>query len=151
MIMTYIGIDPGKKGGIAVLIGTKTAVFPYTDEKMTECCKRFSGAANVICFVEKVHSMPGQGVSSMFSFGRSYGYILGALEASGIAYQEVSPQRWKRHYGLGADKQQAIAMAKKLFPGISLRPSERCTKDSDGMAEALLIARYGKRMDGYEE
>ncbi len=89
---------------------------------------------------------PGQGVTSMFSFGQSYGFIMGVLRALGISYQLVPPAVWKREFGLlRADKQASIETCKQLFPGVSLLPGEQCRKDSDGMAEALLIALYAQR------
>jgi crossover junction endodeoxyribonuclease RuvC len=90
--------------------------------------------------------MPHQGVTSMFSFGQSYGFILGVLTAFGIGYQLVPPGTWKREHGLlHTQKQDSVAVAKRLFPGVSLLPTERCRKESDGMAEALLIAEYARR------
>jgi hypothetical protein len=81
----------------------------------------------------------------MFSFGQSVGYIKGVLEANGIAYQEIPPQTWKKEFGLNTDKQKSIDVCRRLFPGVSLRATPRCTTDHDGMAEALLIAEYAKR------
>ena len=91
--------------------------------------------------------MPKQGVTSMFNFGVSFGYIQGVIEAFEIPYELVSPQKWKKHFGLDNDKSKSIAKCKHLFPGVSLLPTERCRKDSDGMAEALLIALYAKRVN----
>lgn len=90
--------------------------------------------------------MPGQGVTSMFNFGKSAGYIEGVLTALGIPYQLVMPKRWKAEFTLcGKDKQASIETCKRLFPDVSLRASERCRKDSDGMAEALLMAEFARR------
>lgn len=144
--MTYIGIDPGKKGGIAIIAGGNNEVYPYTDDTLKLVAANAS-KTNALCFVEKVSAMPKQGVTSMFNFGKSYGYILGVLEANGIPYQTVSPQRWKRHFGLDNDKRKSIVTAKRLFPALSLLPTERCRVESDGMAEALLIALYAQRTD----
>lgn len=139
------GIDPGKKGGIAVLYEDGTDVFPYSDEGLIDLCRSYANTGGLFVCLEKVHSMPGQGVAGTFAFGKGYGYICGVLEAFGIPYQEIPPQKWKREYSLGSNKKQSIETARKLFPGVSLKASERCTSDHDGMAEALLIALYGKR------
>ena len=95
--MTYIGIDPGQKGGIAVLGDTKYTVYPYSDDWMKEIAEMFKNS-QVFAVVEKVGAMPGQGVTSMFNFGKSFGYILGVLEANKIPYQLVPPQTWKKEF-----------------------------------------------------
>lgn len=141
----YCGIDPGKKGGIAVLYRDGTDVFPYSEEALIDLCRSYTGTGGLFVCLEKVHSMPKQGVKSTFEFGKGYGYICGVLEAYGIPYQEVPPQKWKKEYSLGSDKRKSIATARKLFPGVSLKANDRCTTDHDGMAEALLIGLYGKR------
>ena len=87
----------------------------------------------------------GQGVTSMFTFGQNFGWIQGVLQAYGISYELVRPQKWKREYSITGDKNTAIAVCKRLFPDVSLYPSSRCRKESDGMAEALLMAEYARR------
>ena len=152
--MVYIGIDPGKKGGVAVIEDLtderKVEVHPYSDDTLKAVCNEISsrGADNAFCVVEKVGAMPGQGVTSTFNFGKSFGYILGVLEANGIPYQLISPQRWKKHFSLDNDKNKSIQTAKRLFPSVSLLPTDRCRVESDGMAEALLIAEFARRLSG---
>ncbi len=149
--MMYIGVDPGKKGGVAIIDGDSVEVYAWDDQTFVDTmsvCMGRGRARNerVIAAVEKVGAMPGQGVTSMFSFGQSYGFILGVLRALGISYQLVPPAVWKREFGLlRADKHASIETCKQLFPGVSLLPGEQCRKDSDGMAEALLIALYAQR------
>ena len=154
--MIYVGIDPGQKGGIAVLRVDKdngnvyqAETYPFSQDKLKELSYSLSREweDNVLCFVEKVGAMPKQGVTSMFNFGVSFGYIQGVIEAFEIPYELVSPQKWKKHFGLDNDKSKSIAKCKHLFPSVSLLPTERCRKDSDGMAEALLIALYAKRVN----
>lgn len=102
---------------------------------------------NVKAFVERVGARPGQGVVSMFHFGKSAGFIEGVLTAKDIAYDLVTPQKWKRHFSLGSDKGQSIEIAQKLFPNVSLMATPKSKKPSDGMAEALLIAQYGREIN----
>lgn len=144
--MMYVGVDPGKKGAFAIISDDgKAHVDIWDEERFIYCMKRVSDR-RVVAAVEKVGAMPGQGVTSMFSFGQSYGFIMGVLRALGISYQLVPPAVWKREFGLlRADKQASIETCKQLFPGVSLLPGEQCRKDSDGMAEALLIALYAQR------
>lgn len=141
--MIFIGIDPGLKGGIA-LIGEGISVYPYDNATLLEVCEMLHGT-DCICCLEQVHSMPKQGVSSTFKFGVGYGYIKGVLEAFRIPYQEMPPQRWKKEFSLNTDKQKSIEVCKRLFPSVSLKRTERCTTDSDGIAEALLMAEYARR------
>lgn len=146
----FIGIDPGKKGGIA-LIDTETKVvctFPYSDKELIGLCRDESYSGNtehIMCCLEKVGAMPGQGVVSMFSFGQSVGYIKGVLESFRIPYQEITPQKWKREFGLSSDKAVSAEVCRRLFPDISLLATPRCKKPHDGMAEALLMAEYARR------
>lgn len=148
--MIYIGIDPGKNGGIAVLhvlknnqfVSASTYVFDESslinilDEVKSYSCK---------CTLEHVHAMPKQGVSSTFNFGMNFGFIQGVLKAYGIPYELVTPQKWKKEFSCTSDKNTSIDVCKRLFPNVNLKATERCKKDHDGMAEALLIAEYGRR------
>lgn len=143
----YIGIDPGKLGGIAVLYKeTKANAFRYTPEKLIEICEEIvSSNTTSHVFVEKVHAMPHQGVSSMFTFGAGYGEIQGILKAFHLKYELVLPHVWKKEIGVNSDKRTSIRKAKELFPHVSLLPTSRCRTDDDGLAESLLIAEYARR------
>lgn len=146
-MMIYIGIDPGKKGGVATISEDGVKVYQWDDQRFIEDMRQHANWLDkCVAAVEKVGAMPGQGVTSMFSFGQSYGFILGVLAAFGIPYQLVSPATWKREFGLlKSQKQGSVDVCKRLFPGVSLLPTERCRKESDGMAESLLIAEYARR------
>ena len=142
--MIYIGIDPGKNGGIAFIGNKNDLSMPYSDDRLLHMCRTFKGL-NVICYLEHVHAMPKQGVSSTFNFGMNFGFIQGVLKAYGIPYELVTPQKWKKEFSCTSDKNTSIEVCKRLFPGVNLRATDRCRKDHDGMAEALLIAEYGRR------
>jgi crossover junction endodeoxyribonuclease RuvC len=90
-----------------------------------------------VAVVEKVGAFPRQGVSSSFRFGMGTGIIHGVLAALVVRRVEVSPMVWKKHFRLGPDKEQARALALKLFSGLS-EPLAR--KRDAGRAEALLMA-----------
>lgn len=94
--------------------------------------------------LEHVGAMPGQGVTSMFSFGENFGFIKGLLAANELPYELVRPQKWKKEFGISG-KNQSVEVCKRLFPSVSLRRTEKCRKDHDGMAEALLMAEYARR------
>lgn len=151
--MDYIGIDPGKNGGIAVVGFGSVEAYKLTESKLINILKTARDKNNIlqqdysICYLEQVHSMPNQGVSSTFSFGENFGFIKGVLEAYGITCKLVTPQKWKKAMGCTSDKQTSIRRCKELFPTVDLRATKKCRTDHDGMAEALLIAEYGRRVE----
>ena len=150
--MVYIGIDPGKNGGIAWIKDSgKAEAERLNIEKLASRLRVLTanGSRPTVCYLEKVHSMPKQGVSSTFSFGMNYGIIIGHLMALGVNYELVTPSVWKKAMGVTADKRTSIKRCKELFPNVDLRATARCKKDHDGMAEALLIAEYGRTKCGY--
>ena len=143
-----IGIDVGQKGGICCMSYSGIQLVPYSDEALNKLVTWCSlQDETTIAYVEQVHAMPNQGVTSMFNFGKSFGYILGVLDACNIETKLVSPQKWKKEFNLDSDKQKSIDTAKKLFPDVNLFRTNRCKKEHDGMAEALLIAEYGRRKE----
>lgn len=149
----YMGIDVGAKGGIAIIDENSKIVYlkPMSRENLVNCCQIVGTwikekDASIVACVEKVGAMPGQGVASMFNFGKGAGFIEGVLEMAQIPYQLVPPATWKKIFSLlHKDKKASIEVCKQLFPGVNLLPTERCKKESDGMAEALNMAVYARR------
>jgi crossover junction endodeoxyribonuclease RuvC len=90
--------------------------------------------------IERVGSMPGQGVASVFSLGHSLGAVQGALAALGVPSTLVAPQTWKRSFGLGKDKSASQAEASRLFPQHAGRWA---LVKHHNRAEAVLLAAYG--------
>lgn len=91
-------------------------------------------------YIEEVGAMPGQGVSSMFRFGMSYGIILGVISSFKVRFSLVRPTKWKKTLGLNKDKDASREMVLRLYPEnreLFLR------KKDDGRAESALIAYYG--------
>lgn len=142
--MIYIGIDPGKSGAMAVIDRATTILVPFSEEDYINSLKLLPAQLTRAC-LEHVSAMPKQGVTSMFNFGQNFGYIMGLLEAFGVSYELVRPQKWKKEFGITGDKNSSIEVCKRLFPGVDLRRTDRCRKDDDGMAEALLMAEYARR------
>jgi crossover junction endodeoxyribonuclease RuvC len=93
-------------------------------------------------FVEQVGAMPGQGVSGVFAFGKTYGILLGVLAARSIPLTPVAPVRWKRALGVPKAKDAARARASQLLPQAA---HQWPLKKHDGRAEAALLALYGAR------
>lgn len=145
--MIYIGVDPGKKGGYAWYTDGDMRVRPWNDNYFVQDMHLLAAMNDhLMAAVEKVGAMPGQGTVSMFSFGQSYGFILGVLAAFGIPYQLVPPRKWKAEYGLlNTQKQASVDVAKRLFPEVDLLPTPRCRKENDGMSDAVLMAEYARR------
>ena len=143
--MIYIGVDPGKNGGIAIIDSDGVIAFPFSEERLLIELDGIAQEYECICYLEHVHAMPKQGVSSTFNFGMNFGFIQGVLKAYEIPYELVTPQKWKKEFSCTSDKNTSIEVCKRLFPNVNLKATDRCKKDHDGLAEALLIAEYGRR------
>lgn len=150
-----LGVDPGLSGALALYDVRGQAVAEIIDMPTIEAgtgSKRVVDEAALAvwvdshakrikhAFVEKVGAMPGQGVTSMFSFGCSYGILRGIIAANMIPMTFVTPQKWKKALGVPAAKDGARARASQLLPASAGRWARG--KD-DGRAEAALIALYG--------
>lgn len=152
MDIIFVGIDPGQAGGVAV-INTTGAVIDLTP--MPASRKQVYDWLNTVTTpymkklvaVECVHSMPKQGVASTFKFGKGYGEVLGIVTALRFEIHEPTPQAWKKAMLAGTDKTKdaSIQVAENLFPTINL-VQPRCRKAHDGVAEALLLAEYTRRL-----
>lgn len=146
----FCGIDPGKKGAMAIMGYSNTTgerymmkIIPFDPQEYIKTLKQFNGAT--VC-IEQVHSLPREGVKSVWSFGQTYGWLLGVLDAVGLSYQTVPPNLWKKDFSLlRTEKKQSIEVCKRLFPGIELKRTDRCRNDDDNMADAALICEYARR------
>lgn len=151
----YCGIDPGISGAIALLQDDKLTLEDMptvkTDKKSTvflphliEILENAVRAGPLYVALEKVHAMPGQGVTSMFSFGYNYGVVLGALTALRVQYVLVTPQRWKKLLltDMQKDKQATIIKASQMFPDNQFAtPRGRLL---DGRGDATMLSLYAK-------
>ena len=150
--MRVLGIDPGLTGALA-LIETSLDMLIVRDMPVAMAGKGrghevvptwLADAVRAlnpdVAILERVHSMPGQGVHSVFSFGDSVGTVRGVLGALGVPVHRPSPGAWKRALRLDQDKHAARAMAASLFP----REAAYFTRVKDhDRAEAALLAWYG--------
>lgn len=144
---TYIGIDPGKKGALAVLENGAVRAYPFDEDTYIAVLGQVDPRA-AMCCLEHVGAMPGQGVTSMFHFGENFGFLQGLLRAYRIPFELVRPQKWKKEFSVTADKNSAVAVCKRIFPALNLLPTPRCKRESDGLAEAALMALYAQRKLG---
>jgi crossover junction endodeoxyribonuclease RuvC len=92
-----------------------------------------------VAVIERVAAMPRQGVSSTFKFGTAYGILQGVVAALEIPVHFVTPGRWKKYFGLSAEKEESRARALQLWPG---RSDLFGRKKDHGRAESALLARY---------
>ena len=153
--MRIIGIDPGLSGGIAILEDNKIKkLFDMPVMPDGKKNKRQLNSAllvkliknnieileNTIMVVEQVNAMPGQGVTSMFNFGQTFGAIKGICAALGLPIFLVRPAKWKKHFELiNSCKDASRTKAIEMYPSIS----EQLSKKKDvNKSDAILIARY---------
>ena len=153
--MIIFGIDPGVSGGISVLenkkvidiyemptmIDGKKNKRQVNGSQVTNIIKeRLNSNKEIVVVVEHVNAMPGQGVTSMFNFGQSFGVIKGICSALGLPIYFVRPTKWKKHFNLiNTNKEASRTKAIEIYPDISSKLSRK--KDSN-KADAILIARY---------
>ena len=144
--MFFAGIDPGKSGALCIMQNSEIILLNKFDKLVYLEAIGFLSKAqeNTRCAIERVSSMPGQGVKSMFTFGENFGWIKGILDMGEISFQEIPPQKWKREFSLGNDKQKSIEVARQLFPGIQLIP-KGCRVPDNNLAEAALLCEYARR------
>ena len=157
----FLGIDPGMNGGIA-LIDTRARVhtvmaMPRTESDVwTELKTLMNSFSNTVPnlrtnqqsvrgMIEKVHSMPGQGVASAFKFGMGYGGLRMALNALYVPYEDVTPQSWMKTLEIPRKrktesqsqwKNRLKGIAQQLFPDTEINLKT---------ADALLVAEVCRR------
>ena len=153
--MRIIGIDPGLSGGIAILEDNKVKGM-YDMPVMADGKKNkrqlnnallvqllkdnIKSIEDTVMVVEQVNAMPGQGVTSMFNFGQTFGAIKGICAALGLPIFFVRPAKWKKHFELiNSSKDASRTKVIEMYPSISDKLSKK--KDVN-KSDAVLIARY---------
>ena len=155
--MFIIGIDPGISGAICffedgevkdiidmpvMADGKKNKRQINGSQTYNEIylrTKNFS-KKDIFVVVEQVSAMPGQGVTSMFNFGQSFGILKGICSAMQLSMYFVRPAKWKKYYGLiKTEKDASRTKVIEIFPYISSNLSKK--KDSN-KADAILIANF---------
>ena len=164
--MLIIGIDPGISGSICFFHDGKILdvieMPTMTEGKKNK--KQVNGAQvyneilkkidkiekhNVRVVIEKVSAMPGQGVTSMFNFGQSFGILKGICSAMQLPLYYVRPAKWKKYFGLiNSEKDASRTRAIEMFPNFSSQLSKK--KDSN-KADAILIASFYHETYKFEE
>lgn len=155
--MIVIGIDPGITGALAVVEDgkrllrledlptagngggkVKNSLDAAALTRITTDIKRLAGSEYLVAVLEKVAAMPGQGVSSMFSLGDTFGVIRGVLAAKAIPVHLASPTIWKKAMQLTSNKDDSRAWASRRFPEASVG-----RKKDHNRAEAIALACWG--------
>lgn len=145
-----VGIDPGFSGAICIL-DSEGKILLLTDMPIVKADKTeldesairriLEGSEVSHVYLEKSQTMPGQGISSSGRYMMSYGIIRGICVGLQIPYTLIQPQCWKKVMmeGMGKEKAASIVRAQQLYPIIELS-----RKKDHGMADAYLIAEYGR-------
>ena len=155
--MLIIGIDPGisgsicffKDGNIIDVVEMPTMAEGKKNKRQVngaqiynEICNRVNkfDKQNVRVIIEQVSAMPGQGVTSMFNFGQSFGILKGICSAMQLPVYFIRPAKWKKYFGLiNSEKDASRTRAIEMFPSFSSQLSKK--KDSN-KADAILIASF---------
>ncbi|MDC0524570.1 crossover junction endodeoxyribonuclease RuvC [Pelagibacteraceae bacterium] len=153
--MKIIGIDPGLSGGIAVMENNKVLnIFDMPVMPEGKKNKRQLNSAqlsilikeniksneNVAIVVEQVNAMPGQGVTSMFNFGQTFGAIKGICAALELPIFFVRPSKWKKYFELiNSSKDSSRTKAIEMYPALS---NQLAKKKDVNKSDAILIARF---------
>jgi crossover junction endodeoxyribonuclease RuvC len=143
--MKYImGLDPGWSGGVAIVGQDSNYVeaIPFTGKTEWDIIESIEHLADKaeVCYLEKVHAMPAQGVCSVFKFGHNYGLVRAALYINGMVINEVTPQKWQSLLGClsKGNKNVTKTKAQQLYPGVKI---------THATADAILLAEYGRLME----
>ena len=153
--MKIIGIDPGLSGAIAVLENNKVLnMFDMPVMSEGKKNKRQLNSAQlvsllkdnmehneeIVVVVEQVNAMPGQGVTSMFNFGQTFGAIKGVCAALELPVFFVRPSKWKKHFELiNSSKDSSRTKAIEMYPALS---NQLAKKKDVNKSDAILIARF---------
>ena len=164
--MLIIGIDPGisgsicffKDGNIIDVVEMPTMAEGKKNKRQVngaqiynEICNRVNkfDKQNVRVIIEQVSAMPGQGVTSMFNFGQSFGILKGICSAMQLPVYFIRPAKWKKYFGLiNSEKDASRTRAIEIFPSFSSQLSKK--KDSN-KADAILIASFYHETYKFEE
>ena len=155
--MIIVGIDPGisgalcffSNGNVIDVIDMPTMAEGKKNKKQVNGRQIFNEILNIKnsfaghkinVVVEQVSAMPGQGVTSMFNFGQSFGVIKGICSAMELPIFYVRPAKWKKYFNLiNAEKDASRTKVIEMFPKISQKLSK---KKDNNKADAILIAKY---------
>ncbi len=153
--MKILGIDPGLSGAIAILEkkkvlnlfdmpvmaeGKKNKKQLNSAQLVNIIRENSIGDEEIAVVVEQVNAMPGQGVTSMFNFGQTFGAIKGVCAALNLPIFFVRPSKWKKYFELiNSSKDSSRTKVIEMYPSLS---SQLAKKKDVNKSDAILIARY---------
>ena len=153
--MRIFGIDPGLSGALAILDnsnvidvidlpvmaeGKKNKRQLSSAHLSQYMVKNIVNIEDTVVVVEQVNAMPGQGVTSMFNFGQTFGAIKGVCAALGLPIFFVRPSKWKKHFELiNSSKDSSRTKVIEMYPSLS---GDLAKKKDVNKSDAILIARY---------
>lgn len=171
MEKVYVGIDVGCKGFISLQqdgVWEHYSIADYDLYGLSNIMDYIRNKSdNIACVIEDVHALFGSSAKATFAFGVNKGYLLGLLAANKIPYTLVQPKEWQKEMWGNSDmvvtyktivvkgvkkskkevntKQTSINCAKRLFPMIDFRKSERSKKIDDNKVDSVLMSEYARR------
>jgi len=167
----YLGIDVGSKGFITLNTGNELKFYSIEDNDKYQLSNILRDIKeeypNVVCAIEEIHAIFGSSAKATFAFGEINGLLKGLLIANKIPYHLVPPKTWQKEMWDNKDlvityktitkkdktitkkdvntKQTSFNAAKRIFPNVDLRKTERCKKPDDNKCDSLLISEYARR------
>jgi Holliday junction resolvasome RuvABC endonuclease subunit len=150
--MRVLGVDPGSISAAFAILDldhepvAMVADVPIVDKMVNapEWARFVKHARADVAVVERVGSMPGQGISSTFKFGMGAGLLRGVIAGAGLPIYDAVPTVWKRHFKLDSDPEKARALAIRRFPKLD----GLARKKDHNKAEALLMALWHIEVNG---
>lgn len=169
----FIGVDPGKEGGIIVLDENSNILEKYNIPKikgtneinlyeLDQIFKNFPKDDSIV-IMELVREIHGSAAKATFQFGRSFGILEMVIVSNGFIYSMVRPKKWQKEMLEGIPvikkvdketkkekrtndtKKMALIASTRLWPKYDFRRSEKCKKAHDGLVDAALLAEYLRR------
>lgn len=167
----YLGIDVGSKGFITLNTGREFKFFSIADNDAYQLSNILNEIKtlypNVVCIMEEIHALYNSAAKATFSFGEINGLLKGLLIANKIPYHLVPPKKWQSEMWDNKDmvvtyklvtirgkvvnkkevntKQTSFNAAKRIFPEIDFRKTERCKNYDDNKVDSVLLSEYGRR------
>ena len=160
MSKIFVGIDPGKKGGIAGIDEEQKIIFAitmpllndeYDKRKINQLFVDLKSKYELFVVLEKCHTMPLNGAKPNFTNGFQYGIMQTVLEINNISFEIVLASHWQKVVFQGMTvtdtKIASINFCLRKFPDVNLKVTDRCKNNSDGISDGLCIAVYSYRIN----
>lgn len=148
--MEYLGIDPGKGGGIARVAADGEIIslqgMPESEHSIWQAIAPELYVEGTRACIEIVSARPGDGVAGMFKFGLNYGFCRACLVAAGYEWEDVQPVKWQREFGIPKVKNETYSDRKKRLRNLALNLWPNVPKEKGRIThktcDALLIANW---------